>query len=260
MSVMAKAFDAYESRGLIKALAIRDLKLRYERSVLGFLWTILNPLVMIGVYTLVFSYILQSGIKHFPLFLVPVMLPWNFLIKCLLGVSPLLYQSGSLLNRAAFPSEALIFSGVLSTFVEFCLEMLIFTVILLVIGWPIVPALLIIPVVMLIHLLFTTGLVLALSVAQVFYRDTQYVVNLLTTAWFFLTPIFYSATFIPQKYQWFYYLNPMARMAVCFRDPLYSGQFPSWSMFGTAAMISVDVFIIGWLIFNKYRHQIPELI
>ncbi len=260
MGVVTRVADAYQSRGLVKTLAVRDLKLRYERSALGFLWTILNPLVMIGVYTLVFSSILHSGVQRFPVFLVPVMLPWNFLVKCLLGVSPILYQSGYLINRAAFPSESLIFSGILSSFVEFCLEMLIFTAILLLTGSPVFPGLIVIPLVMVLHLLFTTGIVLVFSVAQVFYRDTQYVANLLTTAWFFLTPIFYAVSSIPDKFLWLYNLNPMVHFAACFREPFYTGQMPSWSTLGITGAIAIDIFIIGWLIFDRYRLQLPELI
>jgi ABC-2 type transport system permease protein len=260
MSVMARALYAYQSKGLVKALAVRDLKLRYERSALGFLWTILNPLVMIGVYTLVFSSVLNSGVTRFPIFLVPVMLPWNFFVKCLTGVSPILYQSGNMLNRAAFPSESLVFGGIISSFVEFCLEMAIFAVILAIIGSPLLPGLIIIPVVMLLYLLFTTGLVLIFSVAQVYYRDIQYVVNLLTAAWFFLTPIFYPVEAVPARYLWLYNLNPMVHIAQCFREPFYTGLFTDWHALALAAVISIDVFAIGWLIFDRYRYEIPELI
>lgn len=260
MGIVAGASDLYAHKDLVKLLAIRDLRLRYERSVLGFLWTILNPLVMIAVYTFVFSSVLKSGIKLFPMFLVPVMLPWNFMVKCLTGVSPLLYQSGSLVSRSSFPSEAIIFGGMLSNFVEFCLEISIFMVISHFIGFPLFPFILMVPVAMLLLFLFTAGLVLILSVGQVYYRDTQYIISLLSMAWFFMTPVFYAPTSIPERFLWIYNTNPMVHIAACFRDPLYYCIFPPASTIETAAAVAVCFFVTGWLFYDKHRRELPELV
>jgi ABC-type polysaccharide/polyol phosphate export permease len=229
--------------GLIKQLVIRDLRLRYERSVLGFLWTLLNPLVMIGVYTFVFSVVLNSSTRLFPVFLVSVLLPWNFLVRVLLSVAPLPLQSGYLLNRAVFPTEALVFSGVLSALVEFLIEMAIFTVLLLAFGIPLTPGLYILPLAILIHVLFVTGVALFFSVAYVYYRDTQYLTALLTTAWFFMTPVFYPVSAVPAVYQRAYSLNPMVHIAAIFRLPVYNVTVPTLSAILVAAAIGLGTFV-----------------
>lgn len=260
MGVVAEVGRVVGHKGLVKQLVVRDLKLRYERSALGFVWSLLSPLLMILIYTFVFSTVLRAGIERFPIFLVPVMLPWNFLVKCLGSVAPVVYQSGYLLNRAAFPSESLVFGGMLSAFVDFCLEMLIFAVILAVIGSLAFPAVFVIPVVMVVHLLFVTGVVLFFSVGYVFYRDTQYVVPIISMAWFFMTPVFYQASSVPEQYRFLYMLNPMVHIAACFRDPLYAGCLPSWAAFAAALAAACAFFLVGWSFFRRYRHSFAEVV
>ena len=260
MGIVAAASEVIGYRNLIKELIIRDLKLRYERSVLGFLWSLLNPLLMIGIYTFVFSMVLRSSIQRFPIFLVPVMLPWNFLVRCMLSVSPLVYQSGYLLNRAVFPSESLVFSGLLSAFVDFCLEMAIFVIILAAFGAAFFPSLLVIPLIMFLHLLFVAGVTLFFSVGYVYYRDTQYIAPIISTAWFFMTPVFYSVSNVPEQYRMLYMLNPMVHIAACFRDPLYAGVMPSLTTIVITAVVSCSFFIMGWFFYRRFRNGFTEVI
>lgn len=260
MNLVERASRAMTHTDLVKHLAIRDLKLRYERSALGFLWTLLNPLVMIGIYTFVFSSVLRMGVQNFPLFLVPVLLPWNFLVKCISSVAPVISQSGYLINRAAFPSESLIFSGMLSAFSEFCLEMALYVVILAIIGAPILPGVLIIPAVMLLYLFFVTGVVFFVALGYVYYRDTVYIAPILTTAWFFLTPIFYPVSAVPEQYRTLYSMNPLSHIAACFRDPLYQGTIPPWPTLGMAAAFALGMFAFGWILFREHRHEFAEVV
>jgi len=252
--------EVLQYRGMIKQLTVRDLKLRYERSALGFLWSLLNPLIMIGIYTFFFSLVVRIGIPRYPVFLVSALLPWNFLTRCLLSVSPLPYQNGYLLNRAAFPAESLIFSGMLSAFADFCLEMTIFVVLLAAFGFPLLPGLLILPLVMVLHFLFSAGVALFFSVAHVFYRDTQYIASIIATAWLYLTPVFYPISLVPERFQLFYKLNPMVHIAGSFREPLYSGNFPQWTTLAISAAAALGVFALGWLFLNKYKRDFAELL
>lgn len=258
MSILAS--EVVRCRNLIKQLAVRDLKLRYERSALGFLWSLLNPLIMIGIYTFFFSLVVRIGIPRYPVFLVSALLPWNFLARCLLSVSPLPYQNGYLLNRAAFPAESLVFSGMLSAFADFCLEMTIFIVLLAAFGFPLLPGLLILPLVMALHFFFTAGVALFFSVAYVFYRDTQYIASIIATAWLYLTPVFYPISLVPERFQLFYKLNPMVHIAGSFREPLYSGNFPQWTTLAISAAAALGVFALGWLFLNKYKRDFAELL
>lgn len=260
MSVVAAASEVLQCRNLIKQLAVRDLKLRYERSVLGFLWSLLNPLIMIGIYSFFFSVVVRLGIPRYPVFLVCVLLPWNFLARSLLNVALLPYQSGYLLNRAAFPTESLILSGMLSAFADFCLEMGILIVILAIVGAPLLPGLLIVPLVMVLHFLFSTGVALFFSVAYVFYRDAQYIASILATAWLYLTPVFYPISFIPERFQMLYKLNPMVHIAGSFREALYNGNFPHWSTLVIATATACGAFLLGWLFFGRYKKEFAELV
>jgi ABC-type polysaccharide/polyol phosphate export permease len=260
MGIVADVAEVVRYRDLIKQFVVRDLKLKYERSALGFVWSLLNPLLMIGVYTFVFSIVLRSDVKNYPIFLVPVLLPWNFLLRCMQGVAQQVYQSGYLLNRAVFPPESLLFGGMLSAFVDFTLEMMVFVVILVIIGSPLLPGLLVIPLVMIIYLLFVTGIVMFLAVGYVYYQDMQYIVPILCTAWFFLTPVFYPVTAVPQRYQSFYMLNPVVHMAACFRQPLYTGSIPSGTELALVGFIACTVFMLGWSFFAGYKRSFAEVV
>ncbi len=256
----ADAIEVARRRNLVKQLALRDLKLRYERSVLGFFWSLLNPLIMIGVYTFFFSHVIRIGVDRFPVFLVTVLLPWNFLTRGLMNTAPLVYLNGYLLNRAAFPAESLVFSGMISAFVEFCLEMAILTAILIIVGSPLFPGLLILPLAMIILLLFTTGVALFFAVAYVYYRDTQYILGILTTVWFYMTPVFYPVTSVPAQFRALYNLNPMVHIAAVFRGSLYTGSLPTLEMLGTALLIACASFALGWMFFSRHKWEFAEIL
>lgn len=252
--------EVIQHRNLIRQLVIRDLKLRYERSVLGFFWSLLNPLIMIGVYTFFFSHVVRLGIDRFSVFLVAVLLPWNFVSRCMLSIAPLVYQNGYLLNRAAFPAESLILGGLLSSFVEFCLEMLILTVVLIVVGAPLFPGLLALPVAMAVLLVFSAGLALLFAVAYVYYRDTQYILGILTTVWFYMSPVFYPVSSVPERFQAVYKLNPMVHIAGVFRDALYVGRLPDVIHLGLVTAIATGCFALGWAFFNRHKHEFAEIL
>lgn len=247
-------------KGMIKQLAKRDIKVRYERSVLGFCWSLLNPLVMIVIYTVFFSLVIRIGIERYAVFLVSALLPWNLLVKSVISVAPTPYQNGYLLNRVAFPAESLVFSAMLSVFADFCLEMFIFTLLLALFGNPLLPGLVAVPIVMLFHLLFSTGIALAFSVAYVLYRDTQYIAGIITTAWLYMSPVFYPLWKVPVHVQWLYKLNPMVHILGSFREPLYTGHFPRLSSFVIVVLVSVTTFYLGWWVFNKYKKDFAELL
>jgi len=255
---MVSEILAYKS--MIKQLAKRDMKLRYERSALGFFWSLLNPLVMIVIYTTFFSLVIRIGIERYAVFLVSALLPWNFLVKSILSVAPTPYQNGYLLNRVAFPAESLVFSAMLSAFADFCLEMPVFTILLAVFRNPLLPGLVAVPIIMLCHLLFSTGIALAFSVAYVFYRDTQYLAGILTTAWLYMSPVFYPLWKVPADLQWLYKLNPMVHILGSFREPLYTGHFPHLSSFTIVVLVSVTTFYLGWSVFNRYKKDFAELL
>lgn len=259
MSIIAAAVDVVSHKNLIKHLAFRDIKLRYERSALGFLWTLLNPLIMIAIYTIFFSGIVKIGIERYPVFLVSVLLPWNFLSRGILSVAALPYNNSYILNRATFPAESLVFGGLISSFIDLCFELIVFTILLIAFQSPLFPGILMLPLIMLIYLLFTAGISLFLAVGYVLYRDMQYISGIIATAWMYLTPVFYSHALVPEMYLSFYNLNPMVYIASCFREVLYHGRFPQIQTLAIASSISVVVFIVGWVFFNKYKQDFPEI-
>jgi len=258
--VRAEIGETIKYRNLIKQLIVRDLKLRYARSFLGFLWSLLNPLIMILIYTFFFSRVVRIGIHDYPVFLVTVLLPWNFISRALLSVAARVYENGEILNHMAFPSESLVIAGMLSYFVDFCLEMLVLLAILCIFQMPPFPGLLALPFVMALHLLFTSGIAFFFSVLYVFYRDTQYLLNILTTVWLYLTPVFYPATLVPAQYQFMYNLNPMVHIAGLFRTTLYEGKIPGGMELLLVTLIACTTCLLGWAYFNTYKRALPEII
>jgi ABC-type polysaccharide/polyol phosphate export permease len=245
---------------MIKQMFVRDLKLRYERSVFGFAWTLLNPLAMLAVYTVFFSLIIRLGVPRYPIFLLSGLLAWNFVSRGMTGVSAAIWHNSYLINRVRFPHESLVISGMLSLLTDFLLELGILVVALAILGSPITPALAFLPVAVLVLLMFGLGVSLFFAVWMSLYRDTEYILAILSTAWLYMTPVFYPMSLIPDRFLPLYKLNPMVHLLSLFREPIYSGTLPAGDTVLIAFVISIGMLLVGWSFFRKHSPLFAELI
>ncbi len=266
---MAALRELIEYRELIRNLVLRDLKVRYRNSVLGFLWSLLNPLGMMVVFTVVFTIMLpQNAVDRFPLFVLCALLPWNFFSSSVMTSIHSIVGNAHLIKKVYFPREALPISTVLANLVNFLLALIVLFAMMLVLKTPLTAWALLLPVIIFVQLIFTLGLALILSTLNVFYRDTAAVMDVAMLAWFFLTPVFYPITILPRYRTLFglsldiqrlaYILNPMASLIASYRVILYHGAPPAFDFLARTIVTSCAVLALGYLLFARYSRNFAE--
>ncbi len=269
MAILKHLRELWQYRELLRNLVVRDVKVRYKNSILGIVWSWLNPLLMMVVYTIFFTVLLRNTtFPHYPVFLLCGLLPWNFFSESLTSATASIVNNAHLIKKVYFPREVLPISVVFSSLVNFIIALPVLLVLVLVFGVSLTPWALLLPVTILIQLAFTIGLVLILSTLNVFYRDTHFILNVLMLAWFFLTPVFYPIETVPQNATvlgvtfnarlWLYRLNPMASIIASYRDLLYWGTPTALDFLLRTAVTSVVVLIVGYLIFVHYSPRFGE--
>ncbi|MEO6324382.1 MAG: ABC transporter permease [Thermoanaerobaculia bacterium] len=263
--------DLYRHRALVGVLTTRELKARYRGSVLGFFWSLLNPLLMLGVYTLVFQYVMpnrSASMRPYALFLFTGLLPWNWLAASLTDASGALPTHGSLLRKILFPAEVLPLVAVLAQGVHFLLGLPILLAGLVLaqfgffegtvtFGLPLLQ----VPLLLVIEGLFLLGLGFFLSALTVHFRDVR---DLLTTAiplWFFATPILYSLKDLkPGRITGILKLNPVAPLFAGWHDALFFGRWISPAHWGLMTLIAVVTFVVGFAFFDRLRDSFAEAV
>ena len=266
--MIARFEELVQYRELIRNLIIRDLKVRYKNSALGVLWSLLNPLLMTLVFTVVFTIMIPSEIDAYPVFFMCGFLPWGFLAASLTGGTASIVGNAHLIKKVYFPREILPVAEVLSNLVNFLLALIVLFALILVYGVRLTPAVLTLPLIILAQTMFVTGLVLLLSTANVFYRDTKHILEVLMQAWFFMTPIFYPITILPPDAQilgltidvqlWLRRLNPMASLVASYRDVLYRGAPTGVDFFLRTLVTCLLVLVIGYLVFCRFSRVFGE--
>jgi len=269
MAILKHLRELWQYRELIRNLVARDLKVRYKNSILGIAWSWLNPLLMMVVYTIFFTILMRNtGFPHYPVFLLSGLLPWNFFSESVTSATASIVGNAHLIKKVYFPREILPISIVLSSLVNFIIALPVLFVLTLVFGAPPTPWALLLPITILIQVIFTVGLTLILSTLNVFYRDTQLILNVLMLAWFFLTPVFYPIETVPQSATvlgitfnarlWLYRLNPMASIIASYRDLLYWGAPTGLDFLLRTAVTALLVLVVGYLLFLRYSPRFGE--
>lgn len=273
-SILRQLVELFRYHELVRNLVIRDLKVRYRNSMLGILWSLFNPLLMMVVFTVVFTVMTPySDVKHFPVFVLCGILPWNFFSSSVIGAIQSIVDNASLVNKVYFPREILPISMVLANMVNFLLALVVLFLLIIVYQIPFTVWLLLLPVVLAVQVIFTIGFALIMATANVFYRDTQVIMEVMMLAWFFVTPIFYSGQILPRSYElsngltidvfrWVNIFNPMASIIAMYRVILYGdgngGSPPEFYFFVRTLITSLLVLGVGSLIFYRYSSRFGE--
>ncbi len=248
-------------RALIYIFAIRDIKVQYAQTFLGVLWSLIQPLTALFIFTFFFSYIVKvdTGGIPYSLFAFSGMISWYFFSSLMAQTGTSLMQSQYLIRKIYFPKLILPISKSLSCFVEFGISLLLLLVMMLV--WGYVPTLSILwfPVVILLNIITGLSVGLWLSALTVRYRDFYHIIPYLINFGIWLTPVFYPATLIPQKIHFLIYLNPMAGIVSAYRWCLLGGSMPS-GYYLISLGIVLFIFITGLFYFKKIEDQIADLV
>ena len=261
-------------RYLLRNLISRDLKARYKNSIFGILWSLLNPLAMMLVFTLLFSVMGNDDTRQYAIFVLVGLIPWNFFSGSMISGTTAVTSNSSLIKKVYFPRELLPVSALLSNLVNFAIAFVVLVIFLYAFGIGLTIHALWVPAILITQLIFTLGLVLLLGALNVFYRDVMMILEVVMLAWFFLTPVFYSleifgesvtvlgVTFDPaQVMRW---INPMASIIDSYRTVL-------WGTYGSTGPVSMNpiflfrtfftsviIFILGYFVFSRLEHRFGE--
>lgn len=236
---------------LIHELVLRDLKLRYRRSVLGLLWTLLNPLVQLLVLNLIFSLVLPLNIPNYTIFLFTGLLAWNWFQASLYTGTGSIVDNRELIRRPGFPAAVLPVVTVVSNFIHFLLALPILLIFMLLSGLQVSSAFLILPVIFAIQFILILGLIYFTAAIQVTFRDTQYLLGVFLFLGFYLTPIFYDSSAIPSQWQTLYHLNPMVTIIDAYRSVFMYGEIPAGPPLMLVGLASIAIY---WITFQVFRH------
>lgn len=256
---MSRLKELYTYREMIFSLVRRDLKGRYKGSVLGFLWTFLNPLLQLAVYTMVFSTIMRAGIKDYYLFLFVALVPWIFFSTSLTGGAGCILAQQDLVKKIYFPREVLPVAYVTGQFVNMLLSFCVIFLVLFFAGRPVHPAAAVcLPFIMSVEYVLALGFAMVMSAVTVYIRDLEYILGILTMAWQFLTPVMYSVDQIPLKIRWIFTVNPMTYVITAYRDVLYNGKMPRLETLLSALCIGLVMLTAGWSVFWHLQKRFAE--
>jgi len=248
--------DILRYRDLVRYLVLRELKVRYRRSVIGFLWTMLQPLLMLLVFHVVFSAIFRFDVKNYPVYALAGILFWNFFSQSITTSMNSLRGNASLLTKIPVPHVVFPVATTVSGVVNLLFALIPLFAILVVTGHPLRPSLFFLPVSILIAAAFTLGAGLALSPLAVLFHDVVELVAVLLTLLMYMTPTFYPMAILPDRFLWAVRFNPIRSILEIFRDPIYLAKVPPVSHLTVAIGIAILALVAGSLIFRATSDRI----
>jgi len=263
---VGRIFGLYRHRTLIWSFVKRDLLARYKGSAVGLFWSVIHPLIMLGLYTFVFSTIMKvrvgasEGTEQFALYLLCGLLPWNAFAEGLNRSTGVIFENANLIKRNVFPSEILpvypVIAGVVTELIGFA----ILVVALLLTGHPMRPVMLLLPVILLLQVVLTVGLAWIIAGTTVFIRDLGQMLGVMLTLGIFLTPIFYPPSVVPKGMQVLLTVNPMYALVEAYRSLILRGQLPALGDVALLASIGVVVFLVGYRVFTRMQPAFADVL
>jgi lipopolysaccharide transport system permease protein len=251
----------WRHRELLGSLIERNLKVKYQRSVIGFVWTLMNPLLIAGVLILVFSHVIRIPVEHYWALLLSGYFAWNFNAQMLNAGPLVLIEHAGLRRAAAFPSEVLLFAAASARLVEFLIELTLAVTLIAIFHHGGVPAsLIMLPLLVLLLVLITMGLTMLVCTLAVFYYDVQHILPIGVLALFYLSPVFYPASMVPESFRAIYFLNPFAGLLTLFHHVLYFGEFPPARLLALVSLAAVVIAAVGYALFARRQSLFAEIV
>lgn len=250
--------NLWNYRRLTIKLAISDFKLRYKNSVLGFLWSLAEPLLMLVVLYITFSYFMKVNVEHYQLFLLIGIISWNMMSRgTTMALNSIIGKPG-LVNKVYFPREVLIVSSCITAFLMTLLEFVVFGIFMVI--FAVVPTMtaLYLPLLLIIQFMLIVGLSLGLASLNVYYRDIQYIWAVILQAGFFATPILFPISIIPVKYVWIVKLNPMTHVIDMLRGSMIYSTSPITIDLIFVIISTFMILVIGYIIFLRLEPRFAE--
>lgn len=250
--------ELYHYRELLKTTIHKEIRGKYKGSVLGVLWSFLNPLLVVAVYAIVFPYLMRVQQENYLVFLITGVIPWTFFTTVVTTGCNCVWINGGIIKKVYFPREILPISVVGAGLVNFIISCIIIFAFTMFGGIGISINIIWLPVIAIIQSAFSLGLLFILSAINVYVRDVEYIVQFIVNLVFYATPIIYNPNMIPENFRWLLYLNPMAHIIAAYRSIFYYKSMPEFSSLIYVGILSFLVLIIGYLIFKKLEKGFAE--
>lgn len=247
--------DITTSRHVISNFVNQALTVKYKRSALGFLWSLLNPMATMIISSIVFGSIMRFKLQDFVVFLYAGMLPWGFFGSSVDQCGISILNNEGFIKKIYIPKIVFPLSTSLALFINMLFSMVALFLFMIVLGAKITPALLFLPIAFLILFMWTFGISLFVAAINVYFRDMQYIMGVVLNAWYYITPILYPMDVIPENLQMLFRINPAYYIVDMFRAPIYYNCLPSMTHFLIATVCSVIVFFVGLSYFYAKEHD-----
>ena len=234
---------------------MKELKVRYKRSVLGFFWALLNPMLLMLVLTIVFSTIFGASIPHYAVFILSALLPWTFFSQSFSYGAESVVGNADLIKKVRIPKSIFVLAAVASNMINLLLSLIPLFLIVVAVGHPLHLTWIYLPVPLLALSIFALGASFFFATANVFYRDVSHILQVVLQVWFYVTPILYSIQIFPAKYRWLFEFNPVIFVLNGFRLSVYYGLLPTSQSIAASFACGFLALLIGYSVFRHYQDQ-----
>jgi ABC-2 type transport system permease protein len=260
--MIANLKEIWQFKELLANLVRRELKVKYRNSVLGFLWSLLNPLLMMLVFAFVFGFIFRArgvgAIPKLPVFLLTGLLPWFFFNLTLSGSAASVVNAASLIKKVYFPRILIPLASVLANLVNFALELLVLFGFLVFFKVPFLKYIWLLPIIVAVELILVCGFSLIIATSNVYFRDIEHLISVILLLWFYGSPIIYPVEAVPERWLFFYKLNPMTGLVLMYRSILYYSRLPGLKISLYVIGFSLLVLGLGYWLFTRYEPYFAE--
>ena len=247
---LEEAAELWQYRHLVVELVLRDIKVRYKRSFLGVGWSMLSPLLNMLAMTWVFSLVLRTGVRNFPVYYLSGVVFWSFFSQVTNHTASMTIDAMEITKRVHIPRSVFVLASVGVGLVNLLLSLVPLILIVLAMGFPFHASWLFLPVAILIGAVFTTGLGLFVFTLASRFDDVKETYMVLVQAWFFVTPIVYTPSLVPERFRPIVRYNPMTYLVELFRAPLYDGWLPGPNTLMFGILAAVSALVVGWLFYS----------
>ena len=248
----------YNYRELLKTNVKKEIRGRYKNSILGVMWSFLNPLLQLAVYAIIFGALLAGGDPTYHIYICVALIPWTYFTTTITQAAFTVIGNADIIKKVYFPREILPISVVTSGAVNFMISTIIILVFLFMAGLGVTPYILLYPVILLIQYLLLIGIAVIVSSITVYFRDLEHIIGVVLMAAFYATPIVYKLEQLPANLQVLMKLNPMTHLINAYRDIFYYQQMPNITALGVLFAIALGLTIIGYFIFKKLQKGFAE--
>lgn len=250
--------ELYHYREFFKTSVKKEFRGKYKKSFLGVLWSFINPLMQILVYSFVFSFITRVQTDNYTMFLVVALIPWTFFSNSLIQSSIAIVANEGIIKKIYFPRIVLPISIVTSNLINFLISFIIIIGALIISGIGFSSYIVFLPLVILTQYLLLIGLCIIISAITVYVRDIQHFISIVMMMWMYLTPVIYPTSLIPSRFLWIFKLNPMYSITEAYRDILYNQQLPDVPGLIFSLLFALGVVILGYFVFKKCEKRFAE--